>query len=163
MEIDLKEAASPEDVIAFLDAVLAGEANLNANLANIAALLNQYLARINWIGFYLLESASGDWVLGPFVGKPACTRIAPNQGVVGRALGNAQTLIVANVLEFPGHIACDADSKSEAVIPIVAGGHVVGGLDVDSPEFGRFTSDDVALLETVCQRLGDRWQTFHWY
>ncbi len=163
MEIELKEAARPEDVLAFTDAVLAGESNLNANLANIAALLNQYLPRINWVGFYLAEQPSGDWVLGPFAGKPACTRIAPHQGVVGTALGAARTVVVDNVLEFPGHIACDADSRSEVVVPIVQQDIVVGGLDVDSPEFQRFTPDEVALLEAVCQKLGDRWSSFHWY
>ncbi len=163
MEIELKEAARPEDVLAFADAVLSGETNLNANLANIAALLGQFLPRINWVGFYLLERASGDWVLGPFAGKPACTRIAPQRGVVGAALGDRQTLVVDNVLEFPSHIACDDASRSEVVIPIISQDVVVAGLDVDSPEFSRFAAPDVELLEELCRRLGTHWQSFHWY
>lgn len=163
MEIELKEAARPEDVLAFADAVLAGEENLNANLANIAALLGQYLPRINWVGFYLLEQKSGDWVLGPFAGKPACTRIAPERGVVGKSLGSRTTVVVDNVLEFPGHIACDDASRSEVVIPIVSQDAVVAGLDVDSPEFHRFGPADVELLEELCRRLGTHWQSFHWY
>lgn len=163
MEIELKEAARPDDVMAFTDAVLGGESNLNANLANIAALLNQYLPRINWVGFYLRESTSGDWVLGPFAGKPACTRIAVGHGVVGRALGDQKPLVVPNVLEFPGHIACDGDSRSELVIPVVSQGQVVAGLDVDSPEFARFQEQDVALLTAVCDKVGAAWSRCHWY
>ncbi|NMP21295.1 GAF domain-containing protein [Sulfobacillus harzensis] len=163
MELELKEAARPEDVLAFTDAVLGGESNLNANLANIAALLNQYLPRINWVGFYLSEKASGDWVLGPFAGKPACTRIAREHGVVGTAMARAETLVVDNVLEFPAHIACDADSRSELVIPIISQGQPVGCLDVDSPDFARFGAEDVHLLEAVVAKLAKAWSNFHWY
>lgn len=163
MEIELKEAASPEDVLSFTDAVLTGEANRIANLANMAALLNQYLPRINWVGFYLAEEASGDWVLGPFAGKPACTRIARGRGVVGTALAEAQTLVVDNVLEFPGHIACDGDSRSELVIPLVSQDQIVGCLDVDSPEFARFGPEDIRLLETVAEKLGQHWSNFRSY
>jgi GAF domain-containing protein len=163
MEIELKEAASAEDVLVFADAILSGEPNLNANLANLAALLNQYLPRINWVGFYIRETVSGDWVLGPFAGKPACTRIAQGQGVVGAALANQRTLIVDDVLSYPGHIACDADSRSEIVVPIVAAGSVAAGLDVDSPEYGRFSPGDAQLLEAVCRRLGESWLSCRWY
>ena len=163
MELELKEAARPEDVIAFADAVLSGEPNLIANLANLVSLLNQYLPRINWMGFYLYESRTGDWVLGPFAGKPACTRIGAGQGVVGQALAEGEPLVVDDVFSFPGHIVCDADSRSELVIPISAEGRIVAGLDVDSPEFGRFTGDDVVLLEAVCHRLGERWLDCRWY
>lgn len=163
MEIELKDAARAEDVLAFTDAIVSGEPNLNANLANLAALLNQYVPRINWVGFYIHETSSGDWVLGPFAGKPACTRIAPAQGVVGRALQNGQTLVVDDVRAFPGHIACDDASRSEVVVPIVADGHVVAGLDVDSPELGRFSRQDVHLFEEVCQRVAASWTRGHWY
>lgn len=163
MELELKEAARPEDVIAFAEAVLSGEPNLGANLANLAALLHQYLPRINWVGFYIGEAVSGDWVLGPFVGKPACTRIASGQGVVGKALAAGEPLLVDDVLSFPGHIACDGDSRSEVVLPVLSEGRVVAGLDIDSPEFGRFTGDDVMLLEEVCRRLGERWREGRWY
>jgi len=163
MEMDLKEMARPEDVLHFTEAVLQGETNLNANLANIAALLNQFLPRINWVGFYLCETMSGDWVLGPFAGKPACTRIGVHQGVVGNALSQGLTLVIDNVLKFPGHIACDAESRSEVVVPIHVGSQVVGGIDVDSPEFQRFSADEVQLLEAICQKLGSRWSSLHWY
>lgn len=163
MEIELKAAARAEDVLAFADAILGGEPNRNANLANLAALLNQYLARINWVGFYIHEASSGDWVLGPFAGKPACTRIAPGRGVVGAALARPGTVIVEDVLSYPDHIACDADSRSEIVVPIIAQGAVVAGLDVDSPEPGRFSSQDAKLLETLCQRIAAHWHTARWY
>jgi GAF domain-containing protein len=163
MEIDLKTLARPEDVLAFVSAALSGESNLNANLANIAAVLNQYLPRINWVGFYLWEAQSGDWVLGPFAGKPACTRIGPNRGVVGRALHQRQTLVVDDVREFVDHIACDPDSRAEVVVPIVVEGRVVAGLDVDSPDLGRFGPADVTLLQTVCRQLADCWNDSHWY
>lgn len=163
MEIELKEAARPEDVMAFVEAIVSGEPNLNANLANVAALLNQYLPRINWVGFYLLEQPSGDWVLGPFAGKPACTRIAKGHGVVGRALREDRTIVVDDVTTFEGHIACDADSRSEVVIPIRAGDLVVAGLDVDSPNPSRFSQEDIPLLEWVSSRLGESWLTSRWY
>ena len=163
MEIELKQWATPHDVLEFMDAILSGESNINANLANIAALLNQYLPRINWVGFYLFEESSGDWVLGPFVGKPACTRIASGHGVVGKALNLGKVLVVDNVLEFPGHIACDGDTRSEIVVPIVSKSQAVGGLDVDSPEFRRFQGEEQELLEAVVNKLGQRWSSFHWY
>ncbi|PSR20945.1 MAG: histidine kinase [Sulfobacillus acidophilus] len=163
MEIDLKTPARPEDVLAFVGAILAGESNLNANLANIVAVLNQYLPRINWVGFYLLEAHSKDWVLGPFAGKPACTRISPSRGVVGKALQNRQALVVDDVREFPDHIACDPDSRAEVVVPVVVEDRVVAGLDVDSPYLKRFGPEDVTLLEAVCGQLADSWPYAHWY
>ncbi len=163
MELELKEAARPEDVIAFTDAILVGEPNLNANMANLSALLHQFLPRINWIGFYVRESATGDWVLGPFAGKPACTRIEAGRGVVGQGLKSGHSLVVEEVAVFPGHIACDAASRSEVVVPVVSDNRVVAGLDVDSPFVGRFQPVDVELLERVCQRLGARWPSGCWY
>lgn len=163
MEIELKEAARPEDLMAFVEAILSGEPNLNANLANIAALLYQYLPRINWVGFYLLEQSSGDWVLGPFAGKPACTRIAKGHGVVGRALQEGRIIVVDDVTTFEGHIACDVDSRSEVVVPIRVGDLVVAGLDVDSPNPSRFCSEDIPLLRWVSDRLGNSWLNSRWY
>lgn len=163
MEIDSRIPASPEDLVKFVDAVLTGESNLNANLANIAALLTEYMPRINWVGFYLLEAGSGDWVLGPFMGKPACTRIGSGRGVVGRALSRGEALVVDDVMEFADHIACDPDSRAEVVVPIIVSGRVVAGLDVDSPDRRRFGTADVQLLTTVCQHLADCWSTLHWY
>lgn len=163
MDIELRENATRDDVLQFIEAVLAGEFNLNANLANLAALLNQYLPDINWVGFYLFEHRSQDWVLGPFAGKPACTRIGHERGVVGQALSRGKTLVVPNVLEFEGHIACDGDSRSEVVIPIFSEGHVVAGLDVDSPHYDRFKTEDVQLMEELCHNLGDHWSRYHWY
>lgn len=163
MEIDLNEAASRDDVLAFVKAIVEGEPNINANLANLAALLNQYLPRINWVGFYLLEESSQEWVLGPFAGKPACTRIAAGRGVVGSALAQDRTLVVDDVTAFPGHIACDADSRSEIVVPLRAQGRIVGCLDVDSPEPGRFSADDARFLEVICERLGRFWPQGRWY
>lgn len=163
MEISWPQALTPDEMLRLTDALVAGEPNLNANLANIAALLPQVLARVNWVGFYLWERASGEFVLGPFAGKPACTRIAPGRGVVGTALSRGETVVVADVTQFPGHIACDPDSRSEVVVPIHAEGRVVAGLDADSPEPGRFTAADVRLLEAVAGRLGAVWNRCRWY
>lgn len=163
MELELKEAARAEDVITFVEAIVAGEPNINANMANLAALLYQFLPDVNWVGFYIHESASGDWVLGPFSGKPACTRIRVGRGVVGKGLESGYSLVVEDVAAFPGHIACDAQSKSEVVVPVYFNGQVVAGLDVDSPLVGRFQPPEVELLEVVCRRLGRGWQNSPWY
>ena len=118
-----------------------------ANAANIAALLWHGLPDLNWSGFYL---AKGDeLVLGPFQGKPACVRIPFGKGVCGTAAATRQTQIVANVHDFPGHIACDSASNSEIVIPLVRDGVVLGVLDLDSPSFGRFDAEDAAGLEAI--------------
>lgn len=122
-----------------------------ANLANAAALLWEALPRINWAGFYLMED--GALVLGPFQGKPACIRIPLGKGVCGTAASLDQTQLVPDVHQFPGHIACDSASNSEIVIPIHDGGQVWGVLDIDSPEFGRFTQADQAGLERFVQVL----------
>ena len=115
-----------------------------ANLANASALLNQALTDVNWVGFYLMED--GKLVLGPFQGRTACIIIPLGCGVCGTAAAADQVQRVADVHEFPGHIACDADSASEIVVPIHANGRVVGVLDIDSPIKNRFTADDEAGL-----------------
>jgi GAF domain-containing protein len=129
-----------------LDALLEGEQNVTANLANASALLNQFLDRTNWVGFYVMEGED-ELVLGPFQGLPACVRIALGKGVCGTAARDRQTQLVEDVHAFPGHIACDAASQSEVVVPIIVGGRVFGVLDIDSPELARFTEEDARGLE----------------
>lgn len=119
-----------------------------ANLANASALLWQEMEGINWVGFY--KMLDGALVLGPFQGKPACIRILPGRGVCGTAVAQDRVQLVADVHTFPGHIACDCASNSEIVLPIHVNGQVWGVLDIDSPEFNRFTQEDeVGLLEIV--------------
>ena len=134
-----------------LDALLTGESNLYANLSNTSALLNQFFDRINWIGFYLIED--GELVLGPFQGLPACVRIQFGKGVCGTSVANKESIIVPDVHAFPGHIVCDAASRSEIVIPIIKNDHVLGVLDIDSPELNRFTETDRIGLEQVVEVL----------
>lgn len=134
-----------------LDALLTGESNVVANLSNASALLNQFFDRINWVGFYLMEN--GELVLGPFQGLPACIRIPVGKGVCGTAVAKKQSIIVPDVNEFPGHIACDAASQSEIVIPLIKDGVVLGVLDIDSPELNRFSEEDRVGLEEVIQVL----------
>lgn len=128
-----------------LDALLEGENNLIANLSNASALLNTFLNEINWVGFYLMDE--GELVLGPFQGLPACVRIPAGRGVCGTTVSKEQTMVVDDVHAFPGHIACDAASKSEIVIPLIKNGAVLGVLDIDSPIEARFTSEDKDGLE----------------
>jgi GAF domain-containing protein len=134
-----------------LAALLAGERDFIANTANCAALLYQSLPQLNWAGFYFLKGS--DLVLGPFQGKPACVRIGPGKGVCGAAAVAKKTLIVANVHEFPGHIACDAASKSEIVVPLMKEGKLLGVLDLDSPAVGRFDRTDASGLELIAATL----------
>ena len=134
-----------------LDALLEGESNSIANLSNASALLNQFLERINWVGFYLMED--GELVLGPFQGLPACVRIPVGKGVCGTAVADKKTMLVEDVQAFPGHIACDAASRSEIVIPLMKEDQVIGVLDIDSPELSRFTEDDQKGLELFVEVL----------
>ena len=133
------------DLALSLEAVLAGETDTLANLANASALLAQALERINWCGFYLLRG--GGLVLGPFQGKPACVRIPVGQGVCGTAVVRRVPVLVRDDHEFPGHIACDAASKSEIVVPLLQQSRVLGALDLDSPVPARFDARDQAGLE----------------
>ncbi len=128
-------------------ALFAGERDFTANAANLAALIFNALPGLNWTGFYWLKD--GELVLGPFQGKPACVRIAMGKGVCGTAAQERRTLIVPNVHEFPGHIACDSASSSEVVIPLLEANRVIGVLDLDSPKFGRFTPEDARGLEAL--------------
>ena len=140
-----------ETVIKQLDALLTGESNVVANLSNASALLNQFLDRVNWVGFYVTEG--NQLVLGPFQGMPACVRIPFGRGVCGVAAETKTTQLVADVHQFPGHIACDSASNSEIVVPIVKEGTVVGVLDIDSPEKNRFDEVDQRYLEKFVETL----------
>ena len=136
-----------------LDALLMGEENQVANLSNASALLNQFLDRINWVGFYLTDMEQNQLVLGPFQGLPACVRIPFGRGVCGTSAAEQTTQRIEDVHQFPGHIACDAASNSEIVIPLVKDGQTIGVLDIDSPEFNRFDEIDQAGLEAFCTTL----------
>ncbi|WP_067619347.1 GAF domain-containing protein [Alicyclobacillus acidiphilus] len=136
-----------------LDHLLAGEANAVANLSNMSALLGLHLQDINWVGFYLWNADDGELVLGPFQGKPACIRIGLGKGVCGTAAQRRETVIVPDVLAFPGHIACDPASRSEIVVPMVAQDRLIGVLDIDSPQPNRFGEADKAGLERLVQVL----------
>lgn len=143
-----------EDVTASLAALLEGETDPLANVANAVGLLVGALDRINWCGVYVLRG--GELVLGPFQGKPACVRIALGKGVCGTAAARRETVVVADVNAFPGHIACDAASRSEIVVPILVGGALRGVLDVDAPETDRFDAEDRAGLEAFVAALVPR-------
>ncbi|WP_045523663.1 GAF domain-containing protein [Neobacillus niacini] len=137
-----------------LQALLHGEKNQIANLSNTSALLNQFLDRINWIGFYLMDE-NNELVLGPFQGLPACVRIPLGKGVCGTSAKTKETLRVEDVHQFPGHIACDAASNSEIVIPLIKDGKLLGVLDIDSPDKNRFDELDQEKLEEITDILVD--------
>lgn len=130
-----------------LAALIEGETNNIANLSNASALLYEHFSDINWAGFYLWDPKDSELVLGPFQGKVACIRIQEGEGVCGTALKQQQSLIVEDVHLFPGHIACDAASQSEIVVPIIKDGTKVGVLDIDAPIKNRFTEQDRLVLE----------------
>jgi len=135
------------DLAEQLAALLAGEADRIANAANMAALIYHGLPDLNWAGFYFRRGA--ELVLGPFQGKPACVRIAIGRGVCGTAAARAATVVVPDVHDFPGHIACDPASRSELVVPLIEDGRVSGMLDLDSPLLARFDEAD----REGCERL----------
>jgi L-methionine (R)-S-oxide reductase len=139
------------DLLALTDGVLAGERDPWANAANAAALVYERMPDLNWAGFYFLRG--GGLVVGPFQGRVACVRIPLGQGVCGTAAERRATLIVPDVHRFPGHIACDAASNSEVVVPLVEGGRLIGVLDLDSPRFDRFTAADARLLESLVEKV----------
>lgn len=132
-----------------LSALLSGERDLIANAANTAALIYDALPGLNWAGFYLYKS--GELVLGPFQGKPACVRIAMGKGVCGTAAARRETVLVEDVHAFPGHIACDSASNSEIVIPLLRGEELLGVLDLDSPLHARFGAADARGLEALAK------------
>lgn len=136
------------ELAAQMRALLEGEHDRIANAANFSALVWQAVPHINWAGFYFFDGA--ELVLGPFQGKPACVRIALQRGVCGAAATQRQTQVVPDVHAFPGHIACDAASRSEIVVPLVLNDVLIGVWDVDSPEPGRFDDADRQGMETLC-------------
>lgn len=149
IELPTDKAAAYAELETGLRALLAGEHDLVANAANLAALLYWSLPQLNWAGLYLVEPASGDLLLGPFQGRPACIRIPLGRGVCGTAAARRETIVVADVHAFPGHIACDAASNSEIVVPILRDGRLLGVLDLDSPVQGRFDASDARGLEAL--------------
>jgi L-methionine (R)-S-oxide reductase len=130
-----------------------GEPDEVANLSNVSALLNLHLQDINWVGFYLWREETNELVLGPFQGKPACIRIPMGKGVCGTAAAKEETVVVGDVLSFPSHIACDAESRSEIVVPLIQDEQLIGVLDVDSPYPNRFDQEDANGLEQVANTL----------
>jgi GAF domain-containing protein len=136
-----------EELTRQLSGLLAGERDAIANAANTASLIFNTLPNLNWAGFYFLRG--GELVLGPFQGKPACVRIPVGRGVCGAAVARRETLRVEDVEAFPDHIACDSASRSELVVPLIRDGQVLGVLDLDSPQPGRFTHADQAGIERI--------------
>jgi GAF domain-containing protein len=142
------------DLHAALDALTAGEADAVANMANAASLIWQYLPDLNWAGFY--RNVDGELVLGPFQGKAACIRIPFGKGVCGAAAQTRATQLIEDVHAFPGHIACDAASNAELVVPIVHDDRLIGVLDLDSPTTARFDAEDAAGCEALMALLAPR-------
>ncbi|MCA1799268.1 MAG: GAF domain-containing protein [Xanthomonadaceae bacterium] len=145
------DSAFWDELLAEARSLVAGEPDFIANAANLSALLFHALPEVNWVGVYLLKD--GELVVGPFQGKPACVRIPLGKGVCGTAAAKRETVVVDDVHAFAGHIACDADSRSEIVIPLLRDGALVGVLDVDSPVPARFTAVERAGLERIAQLL----------
>lgn len=141
-------------LLAGADALTADEPDGVANMANVAALLGEFMPDLNWAGFY--RAIDGELVLGPFVGRPACIRIPFGRGVCGAAAASGETQLVADVHAFPGHIACDAASRSELVVPVLRGGAVVAVIDLDSPFLARFDAEDAAGIEALAALLAGR-------
>ncbi len=142
------------DLLSAAEAVTEGEPDAIANMANVAALIWQFLPDLNWSGFYRM--VKGELILGPFQGKPACIRIPLSRGVCGTAAASGHTQLVEDVHAFPGHIACDAASASEIVVPVKVNGSVVAVLDLDSPLAARFDAADQQGLEMLIARIGSR-------
>ena len=142
------------DLVSAADGLTSGEQDAIANMANVAALLWEFLPDVNWTGFYRM--VDGELVLGPFAGRPACIRIPLGQGVCGAAGKTGETQLVSDVHAFPGHIACDAASRSELVVPVTRGGEVIAVIDLDSPTLARFDEDDAKGIERLAAMLADR-------
>ena len=145
----LDKPGAYHELAASLRGLFEGESNPVACQANMAALLYWSLPQLNWAGFYLLDRVSGDLLVGPFQGKPACVRIPLGKGVCGTAAVRQRTLVVPDVHAFDGHIACDSASNSEIVVPIVSGDRLLGVLDLDSPVVNRFDHEDAKGLERL--------------
>lgn len=150
---DLDKKDFYESLLFFAKGLMDGESDLIANLANISSLLFNTMSDVNWAGFYMFKE--DQLVLGPFNGKPACIRIEIGKGVCGSAVSTRQTQLVKDVHEFPGHIACDGDTNSEIVIPIIANNQMIGVLDLDSPIKNRFNKEDQQNLEVLVSMIID--------
>ena len=148
------KSAFYDDLVRAADALTTGESDGIANMANVAALMWQLVPDLNWAGFYRVIDR--ELVLGPFCGKPACIRIPLGQGVCGTAAANGESQLVPDVRAFSGHIACDADSRSELVVPVRRGGTIIAVIDLDAPRENRFDTDDLAGIERLAQTLADR-------
>jgi L-methionine (R)-S-oxide reductase len=148
------KAEQYRQLLSAADALTAGEPDGVANMANVAALLAEFLPDLNWAGFYRM--LNGELVLGPFVGRPACIRIALGSGVCGTAAATGKTQLVEDVHAFPGHIACDAASQSELVVPVIRDGAVIAVIDLDSPLPARFAAEDAAGIEALAALLAAR-------
>lgn len=135
------------DLLSQAGGLLSGERDRVANAANLSALIFQSMDRLNWAGFYFMKA--GELVVGPFQGKPACVRIPLGRGVCGRAAANREVIRVFDVEDFEDHIVCDAESRSEIVLPLIKGSELIGVLDLDSPVAGRFSEEDQAMLEQL--------------
>ena len=142
------------ELVKSADALTSGETYGVANMSNIAALLWEFLPDVNWTGFY--RAVDGELVLGPFQGKAACIRIPFGRGVCGAAAQTGETQLVEDVHAFPGHIACDANSASELVVPVMRDGHVIAVVDLDSPSRGRFDDDDALGIQSLVAVIADR-------
>jgi L-methionine (R)-S-oxide reductase len=156
---DLKTTATDKpalyrDLLSAADALTVGESDAIANMANVAALLFDWLPGLNWAGFY--RNIGGELVLGPFQGKAACIRISFGHGVCGAAAASATSQLVEDVHAFPGHIACDVASRSELVVPVIAGGAVIAVIDLDSPDLARFDAEDRIGIEALAALLAPR-------
>ncbi len=136
-----------KEILPQLESLVSDETDFIANMANVSAALKQALHYVSWVGFYLLKG--DELVVGPFQGKVACTRIKIGSGVCGTSAEQKKTLIVPNVYEFPGHVFCDPDSKSEIVVPLLKSGTLLGVLDLDSSEYNSFDEVDAEKLERV--------------
>lgn len=142
------------DLLEAARALTQDEPDAVANMANLAALLWQFLPDLNWAGFYRM--IDGELVLGPFIGKPACIRIPLGRGVCGTAASTGETQLVPDVHAFPGHIACDAASRSELVVPVIRDGAVIAVIDLDSPSPARFDAEDAHGVETLAAAIASR-------
>jgi len=142
------------ELVTAADALTAGESDGIANMANVAALLWQLVPELNWAGFY--RAVGEELVLGPFCGKPACIRIAWGQGVCGTAAATGESQLVGDVNAFSGHIACDADSRSELVVPVMRDGAVIAVIDLDAPRTARFDEADRSGIEGLAHLIADR-------
>ena len=153
-DVDCPKAETYRQLQQAAAALTDGEPDPVANMANVAALLGDFLPNLNWAGFYRV--VDGELVLGPFVGRPACIRIPFGKGVCGTAAADGETQLVEDVHAFPGHIACDSETNSELVVPVVRNGAVIAVIDLDSPSLARFDEEDRKGIEGLAEIISER-------